>query len=142
MLDEEAHYSSWRRKIEVVDHIDMNLVLGEVLRALSRLGYRNVSHLWVDGSSVYDHPDRRRDVKTVRKELETLVPPGCQEALVEVLRGQRKASAHISLRHPGDSSPVAISFEGKARAEDLRSLMRVLSERLPVSRIYVSSVTG
>ncbi len=142
MLDEEAHFSPWRRRREVIDRIDMNLVLGEVLRALSRLGYRNVSHLWVDGSSVYDHPDRRRDVKTVQRELENLVPPGSQEALVELLRGQGRASAHISLRHPEDSSPVAISFEGKARAEDLRYLVRALSERLPVSRIYVSSVTG
>jgi len=122
----------------VVENFDILPITEGILKALSKIRFRNVSTLVADGRKVYDHPEYRKDLKDVLRHLSNLMLGGVSTVHLKVLRGGSSASVEISTAHPRRAHSIRIAFDGRMKCKTLNSFTKFLSEELPIGSLHTS----
>ncbi len=122
-------------KTTVVEDFEILPIAEGVLRALSRIGFRNVATVTAEQQAVYSHAERTRDLKNVLRHLGELLLGGADSVKLEVLHGKRRAVVSVSKTHPKGGHSIEIRFEGKMLCKTLNTFTEYLGDLLPIEKV-------
>jgi predicted nucleic-acid-binding Zn-ribbon protein len=130
-------------RVEVEEHFKIVDTAERLIKALKKIGYRDVIEVEMDGYMIYNHPERKRDVREVVHMMSEKADQSksANDIKIKILHsGHPRSVADIQVYrvHPTSDHSIEIRIE-KAEREDLKKLVESLEEELGTRRIKYSA---
>jgi hypothetical protein len=128
---------------EVEEHFKTVDTAERLIKALKKIGYRDVMGIEMDGDLIYDHPEIKRDVREAVRMMSEKADQSktANEIKIKILHsGHPRSVAEVRVYriHPTSNHSIEIRIE-KVEREDLKKLVESLEEELGTRRIEYSS---
>jgi hypothetical protein len=128
---------------EVEEHIKTVDTAERLIKALKKIGYRDVMEVEMDGDMIYHHPEIKRDVSEVVRMMSEKADQSksAKEIKIKILHsGHPRSVADIRVYrvHPTSNHSIEIRIE-KVEREDLKKLIESLEDELGTKRIEYSA---
>jgi hypothetical protein len=128
---------------KVDEHFKIVDTAERLIKALKKIGYRDVMEVEMDGHMIYNHPERKRDVREVVHMMSEKADQSksARDIKIKILHsGHPRSVAEIRVYriHPTSDHSIEIRIE-KAEREDLKKLVESLEEELGTRRIEYSA---
>jgi predicted nucleic-acid-binding Zn-ribbon protein len=128
---------------EVEEHFKTVDTAERLIKALKKIGYRDVMEIEMDGSMIYEHPQIKRDVPEVVRMMSEKADQSksANEIKIKILHsGHPRSVAEIRVDrvHPTNDHSIEIRIE-KVERKDLKKLVESLEEELGTRRIKYSA---
>lgn len=106
-----------------------------VLRGLAKAGFKNASKIFVDKNTVYDHPEKKSDLrKTINKinEFENEIKNGKTVQVESILDDIHKCTATIVVKkvHYDNEHSVEIKMKGMIKKDVYHTFLNYLEENI------------
>ena len=122
-------------KKNIEENFDIKLSTELILRGLSKAKFHNIAKIIVDKKILYDHPEKKSDLKKTIKILDDFSNQFINAKTVEinsVLYDPIKCIAVIKIKkiHHVDEHSVDIQIKGKIRKENYYTFLNYLKEKI------------
>jgi len=106
-----------------------------ILRGLAKAKFRNTAKIIVDGKTIYEHPEKKTDLrKTIEDivEYSSEISQGKNVEIIAILADVEKCIATIKINkiHSNKEHSVDIQINGKIRKEIYHTFLNYLNEKI------------
>jgi hypothetical protein len=106
-----------------------------ILRGLAKAKFRNTAKIVVDGKTLYEHPEKKSDLrKTIDKldEYSSEIKKGKNVEITAILEDVEKSTATIKIYkiHSPKEHSVDIQIKGKIRKEIYHTFLNYINEKI------------
>jgi len=106
-----------------------------ILRALAKAKFRNIAKLVVDGKTLYNHPEKKSDLRKTIDEIDEFSHEMRNSKCIEItaiLAGVEKCTAKIKIKriHSKKDHSVDIQVTGEIKKELYHTFLNYLNENL------------
>ena len=106
-----------------------------ILRGLAKAKFRNTSKIVVDGKTLYEHPEKKSDLRKTIDEIDEYssdIKKGKQVVITAILADVEKCTATIKINkiHSIKEHSVDIQINGKIRKEIYHTFLNYLNEKI------------
>jgi hypothetical protein len=133
--DGKGFFSKLLDKKIVEEDFDLITSTKLILRGLAKAKFHNTSKIKVDNKILYDHPEKRSDLKKTIKIVDDFIEElsnGKSVQINAILDDIVKCTAIISIKkiHQIDEHSVDILIKGKIRKENYHTFLNYLNEKV------------
>ena len=137
----ELEPSSFIRKITgnklVEEDFDLLPATELILRGLAKAKFRNTARIVVDGKTLYEHPEKKSDLRKTIDDISDFsdgIKKGKTVEVTAILADVEKCTAIINIKkiHSKKEHSVDIQIKGKIRKETYHTFLNYLDEKLGV----------
>jgi len=106
-----------------------------ILRGLAKAKFRNTAKIIVDGKTLYEHPEKKSDLRDTIKSLKDFSEKikKCKNLEIDAIlldAGKAKASIKISKIHSDKEHSIDIQIKGKIRKNIYHTFLNYLKENI------------
>jgi hypothetical protein len=106
-----------------------------ILRGLAKAKFRNTAKIIVDGKTLYEHPEKKSDLRKTIEDIEEYSPEiskGKNVEIIAILAEVEKCTATIKINkiHSIKEHSVDIQISGKIRKEIYHTFLNYLNEKI------------
>jgi len=110
-----------------------------ILRGLAKAKFRNTAKIVVDGDVLYEHPEKKSDLrKTIQgiDEFSSIIEKGKQVEITAIIADVEKATAIINIKkvHKQKEHSVDIQIKGKIKEETYHVFLNYLNEKIGIKK--------
>jgi hypothetical protein len=135
IIDDKSFFSRLFKKKIVEEDFDLILAAKTILRGLSKAKFHNTSKIIVDEVILYDHPEKKSDLKKtidVVDDFSDDFKKGKNVEITALFNDVFKCTAIIRIRriHRLDEHSVDIQINGKIRKEIYHTFLNYIEEKI------------
>jgi hypothetical protein len=106
-----------------------------ILRGLAKAKFRNTAKIIVDGNTLYEHPEKKSDLRKTIEDIEEYsseISKGKNVEIIAILADVEKCTATIKINkiHSIKEHSVDIKISGKIRKEIYHTFLNYLNEKI------------
>ena len=106
-----------------------------ILRGLAKAKFRNTAKIIVDGNTLYEHPEKKSDLRKTIEDIEEYsseISKGKNVEIIAILADVEKCTATIKINkiHSIKDHSVDIQINGKIRKEIYHTFLNYLNEKI------------
>ena len=106
-----------------------------ILRGLAKAKFRNTAKIIVDGKTLYEHPEKKSDLRKTIEDIDeysTDITKGKNVEIITILADVEKCTATIKINkiHSIKDHSVDIQINGKIRKEIYHTFLNYLNEKI------------
>jgi hypothetical protein len=123
----------------IEEDFDLLPVAELILRGLAKAKFRNTAKIVVDGDVLYEHPEKKSDLrKTIQgiEEFSNVIKKGKQVEITAILADLEKATAVINIKkiHKQKQHSVDILIKGRIKEEIYHVFLNYLNEKIGIKK--------
>lgn len=135
LVENKGFFSRILNKNLVEEEFDLISSAKTILRGLAKAKFHNTSKIIIDGQIIYEHPEKKTDLKKtidVIDDYDDILKNGKTVEINAILDDIEKSIATVKIRkiHQIDEHSVDIQIKGKIRKEIYHTFLNYLKEKI------------